>query len=232
MLANPRTEAPGPTQRDAIDAALHGTPLERVRIASHAMRALMRDPTQTEKVFLIGLTLGRRQLPRLAAQFLASEDGNWLLENRPAIDSQHVDFDGLRNLPDGTLGREYMRFLDENGLDADFFQAPPGLPPMVRYMIQRIRQTHDLWHVVTGCTSDPDGEAELQGFYFGQTGMPAAALLALGGGLRETRQHPDTLARVLRAWRRGRAAAPLPPFRWERHWERPLSEVRAELGID
>ena len=33
--------------------------------------------------------------------------------------------DALRAMPDGTLGREYMRFLDGNGITPDAFEELP-----------------------------------------------------------------------------------------------------------
>jgi ubiquinone biosynthesis protein COQ4 len=225
------TTPSSPTESDAVRAALTGTALDRARVAGRALRTLLRDPEQTESVFVIAIALNRRRLPQLAAQFLADEDGAWLMEHQPALDSHQVDHDWLRTLPAGTLGREYVRFLDDNGLDADFFQAPPGLPPLVRYLAQRMRQTHDLWHVVTGYGSHPAGETELQGFYFGQTGMPSSGLIALGGSIRGLPDVHDLPLRVARAYRRGRRARRLAPLRWELHWDRPLAALRRELSL-
>ena len=35
---------------------------------------------------------------------------------------------------------------------------PAGVAdPRQSYVVQRMRQTHDLWHVATGCNTDPAG---------------------------------------------------------------------------
>lgn len=45
----------------------------------------------------------------------------------------------------------------------------------------RMRDTHDLWHVLTGYSGDVLGETALLGFIFAQTGNPGVALIiALG----------------------------------------------------
>src|SRR5581483_1426369 len=92
--------------------------------------------------------------------------GKRILEERPSIDREHVDFDALRRLPDGTLGREYVRFLDDNHITPDVFQKPEIGDDRIAYVMQRVRQTHDLWHVLTGYTPDVPGEILLQAFTY------------------------------------------------------------------
>jgi ubiquinone biosynthesis protein Coq4 len=96
-----------------------------------------------------------------------------------------------------------------------------------------MRQTHDLWHVVTGCETDPAGEVALQAFTFSQTRTPGSAFLAVFGALRRVREQRDVgiVRDVVTLYRTGRRAGALPSFAWEDHWATPLSEVRAMLGL-
>ncbi len=217
------------SEADAARAALSGTPRERARIAARALAALLRDPDDTRQVFLLGIAANGRAFPRLFARFAATDDGARLLMERPAIDGATVA--RLRGLPADTLGGAYARYLDDNGLDADLFQPPPGLPELVRYLAQRLRQTHDLWHVLTGYLPDVPGEVALQGFTYAQLGAPSAALIAALGTLRWAPSRPEVIAMTLDAYRRGKAAEFLPPVRWEERFDRPLEEARRELRI-
>ena len=62
-------------------------------------------------------------------------------------------------LPEGTLGHGYYRFLHDQGLSpAPFEDIPYDGDPLIRYGILRLRQTHDLWHVLTGYAMDTRGE--------------------------------------------------------------------------
>ncbi len=215
----------------AARIALEGSSLEKLALSVRALTAILRDPDDTRQVFLLGLSANARRLPWLLAQFARDDDGDRLLRERPAIDSRTVDWDALRALPDGTLGREYARYLDEHHLDPDLFQAPPGLPPTVAWLAQRIRQTHDIWHVLTGYAPDVPGEIALQAFTYGQMGMPSAGLIALFGTLRFGLRH-RTLARdVFRGLAHGRRARFLATVVFEDQWARPLGEVRRELGV-
>ena len=150
------------------------------------------------------------------------------------IDSRAVDFAALAALPADTLGGAFARHLKDNNLDPDLFQAPPGLPESVAYVVQRVRQTHDLWHVLTGYATDIPGELALQAFYYGLIGLPSSLLISLFGTLRYTRKFRQTslLRAVRNGYQRGRQAAFLPTIRWEDFWQQPLAEVRRRVRIE
>jgi ubiquinone biosynthesis protein COQ4 len=205
----------------------------RARRAASALGKLLRDPYDTEQVFVLSTHINvgaiRRRLPR----FYASADGRRLYEGDLSIDTAHVDLDALAELPDGTLGREYVRFLRDRGLSPDLFQAPAHVVDRrAAYVMKRLRQTHDLWHLLTGHATNPPGEVALQAFTFGQLGAPSAALIALLGTLREVSGRRTLPREVLAAYRAGRRAAPLAAVVWEDHWSEPLPALRQRLGIE
>lgn len=219
------------SEADAARIALSGSPIERARLGARALFDLLRDPEDTTRVFVLGLLVSRRAYPELLARITLDERGARLLRERPAIDSAHVDFVRLRALPATTLGGAYARYLDEKHLDPDLFQAPPGLPEVPAYVAKRMRQVHDLWHVLTGYDTDVSGEIALQAFTWAQTDAPSAALVTLGGLARFGIADRGLFVRVVDAYRRGRKAEFLAPLWLEEMWERPLDEVRAELHI-
>lgn len=212
----------------AVAIALGGSARARRRLALGALRRLLANPDDTVEVFFLGIALNGPRLPELIGRIAATEAGLALLSERPSIDSRHVDWARLRALPASTLGGAYARYLDDNKLDPDLFQAPPSLPEIPRWVAQRIRQTHDLWHVLTGYAPDVPGELALQAFTYAQLGMPSARIVALFGTLAKA---PGSALRVWDGYRRGRATAFLPIVRFEDHWERDLDELRRELGV-
>jgi ubiquinone biosynthesis protein COQ4 len=215
----------------AARAAFSGRPLERLGIAIAALAKLARDPNDTSQVFLLGLSLNAAKFPELLARILVDEEGARLLREQPSIDSSAVDYDALRALPADTLGGAYVRFLDAHGLDPDMFHAPPALPSVPAYVAKRLRQSHDLWHVVTGYGPDVPGEVALQAFTYAVTHMPSARVIALMGVLRHVVREPRIAKLALEGYRRGKKAAFLPTVPWEALFERPLAEVRGELGL-
>jgi ubiquinone biosynthesis protein COQ4 len=143
-------------------------------------------------------------------------------------------------MPLGSLGRTYADFMGREQISADgLVQASmeggrgpdPDLPPERAWFGARLRDMHDLWHVVTGYNRDLVGEAALLSFTYAQTGNPgigfivAVAWLRAGGELRWAR------AMIREGHRRGRRAAWLPEQEWEDLLALPLAQVRARLGL-
>ena len=217
--------------REAARVALQGTSLERAKLVVNAIRSLLQDTNDTRQVFRIGLVLARRGYPMFLTKLTLDDEGARLLRERPAIDSSAVDFDHLRALPETTLGGAYVRFLDRHGLDPDLFQRPTGLPEVPAYVSQRMRQVHDLWHVLAGYEPDIAGEIAVQAFSFGQTKMIPPALIALVAAAKFAPKQPRIFQMLIDGYRVGSNAKFLPPVWLEEHFERPLDEVRKELGI-
>ncbi len=203
----------------------------RIGVAVRAATALARDPNDTRQVFLLAISIDRPSILQTLAQLSASEDGRALLVERPEISSRAVDYDRLRALSPDTLGGAYVRFLDAHGLDPDMFQRPPGIPIEIAYVAQRIRQTHDLWHVLTGLPTDVPGEIALQAFTRGQLHNRTSWVLSTLGTLLYAFRYPSLLHDV-RAWyRSGKSAAFLLSTRWESLWDEPLDAVRGQFGV-
>jgi ubiquinone biosynthesis protein COQ4 len=203
---------------------------DRVRAALGALCRLMRDPGRLDQVLVFAQAVNAGAVARAVAKVERTEDGRRLFAEMPRIDRQHVDYDALRRLPDGTLGREYVRFLDDNEITPEPFEKLPEVSdPRAAYVMLRMRQTHDLWHVLTAYTTDVRGEVLLQAFTFAQVRVPSAFLLAFLGTLRWVRWTRQHLRDLRDAYRRGKATAPLATFRWEDHWETPVRELRERL---
>jgi ubiquinone biosynthesis protein COQ4 len=157
-------------------------------------------------------------------------DAEALLRDQPRIDARSIDYGALERLPDGTLGREYVRFLQSNKITPEAFERPPQLgDPRLSYLVTRLRQTHDLWHVVTGYPADVRGELLLQAFTYAQLRTPGSALIALLGSLRFGWKFRHHARAMWRAYRRGKEARAFAAFAWERHFEVPGVEVRQLL---
>jgi ubiquinone biosynthesis protein Coq4 len=119
-----------------------------------------------------------------------------------------------RLLPDGTLGREVARFLDENG----FEPINSG---------DWIQQTHDVWHVLTGFSSSAHDEILLQIFTRAQLFRPTSAVVVLVGLLIDLCSFQE-IRQVLKM---GKQAQPLIDWDIESDWKTPLAEVRQRLNV-
>jgi ubiquinone biosynthesis protein COQ4 len=203
----------------------------RLAVAAGAARVLVRDPSRLDQVLVFMQAVNLGSIRRRIREIDAMPGAQVLLREQPRIDARHVDYDALERLPDGTLGREYVRFLRTNGITPEPFEKLPEIgDARAAYLVLRLRQTHDLWHVVTGYGPDVQGEILLQAFTFAQMRAPGSALIAIFGSLRYARKIAGHARALWRAYRRGKTAKPFAPFAWEEHFATPVTEVRAMLA--
>jgi ubiquinone biosynthesis protein COQ4 len=230
------SSSPFPAQpmsaQDDVDAADLST-FERWRRALEALRTVMADPDRTDQVLVFSTYANAGTMHRRLHRFYDDPRGRRLYDEHRTIDSKTVDLDAFLALPAYTLGHAYATFLRSRGLTPEIFDGAPERvsDPKAAYVIQRMRQTHDLWHVVTGHETDPFGEIALQAFTFGQIGAPSTLVLSAAGTLNFRRVRPGLPRAVLAAFKAGRAANPFVIFPWEDHWATPLVEVQRLLNV-
>jgi ubiquinone biosynthesis protein COQ4 len=134
---------------------------------------------------------------------------------------QIVHIEKLRSLPDGTFGRAWADFVDENNLQ----------PFTTGY---RRKQLHDGIHVLTNYDTSPIGEAEVQAFLLGAKFRLTNLLLGLGL-LRTIHKSPRQQLnwdRLRIAYQRGRNSQ-FDPDTWEPEllWHLSLSQVQAMFAV-
>lgn len=221
----------------ARPAALPASDRIRPLVAWRAIRKLIANPDDTALVFEIIEALSGKSRTRVWDRFTRTESGQRLLAARPNILAKLCDRESLLAFPQGTLGRTYGEFMSREQISADgLVEASEewlrdDLPAERRWFANRLRDTHDLWHVVTGYGRDLVGEASLLAFTYAQTRNPgigfivAVAYLKAGGVDRPAR-------RLLReGYRRGKRSAWLPGVEWEELLALPLERVREELRV-
>jgi len=209
----------------------------RPLVALRALRQLLRDPDDTALVFRIVDALKGRHELRMLERMNASSTGRRILgESRELLECLS-DRESLRRLPEGSLGREYAGFMDREQLSAAGLVSaseqvrgaprPEAGPSGV--LGRRMRDSHDLWHVVTGYDRDLVGEAALLAFTYAQTRNRGIGFIVAVAWWRS----PHERRRVIReAYRRGRKARWLPAASWEELLPEPLSQVRCTLGLE
>lgn len=217
---------------DALDASALPAH-ERWSRAARALARVLANPDATDQVLVFSTYANAGSMHRRLHRFFEDPAGQRLFAEQRTIDSKTVDLDVLAALPVGMLGHAYAAFLRSRGFTPEVFEGPPAgiRDPKAAYVVQRMRQTHDLWHVVTGHSTDPAGEIALQAFTFGQVRAPSTFILSAMGTLRAVGQGAFIARDVLAAYRAGTRANRFPTFPWEDHWATPLSEVRAMLGV-
>lgn len=203
----------------------------RGMLACRAGIALALDPYDTQQVFYLAQILDSDSFDRIAHDFGSTATGRELLREQPTIDSSHVDYSSLLHLPAHTLGGAYARALRDRGYSPDVFPRPGNLPGDVAYVVQRLRQTHDLWHVITGLDTDIAGEIALQAFTYAQLRQRFSRYIVIFGHLFFLARWPRIYPLCRRAYAIGCSAVPLLNVHWEAHWETPLTVLRSQLRL-
>jgi ubiquinone biosynthesis protein COQ4 len=142
-------------------------------------------------------------------------------------------------LPAGSLGRVYADFTEREQISADgLVEASESVPEDVEPISAeralfglRMRDSHDLWHVVTGYGRDLVGEAALLAFTYRQIQNRGIGLIVLVAYWKAGNESPEHRAMIRDGYRRSKKASWLPGADWETLLERPLDEVRQTLGV-
>lgn len=225
------------------------TPMSPPRLqpfrALRAFNRLMKDKEDTRQVFELMQALNGKSVVRGYRRLTATVEGGRIAYRRVELNGVLSNRAYLAAFAPGTLGAAYRDFMRAEQLSAE------GLAEISRESLQRvgvmiemehpvawygrrIRDCHDIWHVLTGYGRDALGELSLVAFSYAQTRSLGWALIAVGGSLRALRHNPDGL-RVIRAvreaYRRGKAAAWLPGEDVEALFAMPLEVVRKRLNL-
>jgi ubiquinone biosynthesis protein COQ4 len=96
----------------------------------------------------------------------------------------------------------------------------------------RLRDQHDLWHVITGFGRDVAGEACLLAFTYAQTKNRGIGFIGVMGAFKLRRVFGRRFfSSMWQAYQMGRRTEWLPGQFWEQRLAQPLETVRHELGI-
>ncbi|CAM9680694.1 unnamed protein product, partial [Choristocarpus tenellus] len=255
------SSASGPPEGPALYSS-HAptTPLQRLTVAGYAALSALRDSKRADMVAALGEVTGRMALERLHRTMLLDPEGLQVLRARPVINEATLDLPGLAALPKGSLGRSYSDFMGKYGFSPDSRSQVRFVDdPDLAYVMQRYREVHDLWHVLSGLPPTVEAELALKWFELVQTGLPVCALSAVFGPLALPRHEPRENSGVMKHWgkdskdesksrhgsrevlngtylpwalRTGRRARSLICVWYERRWEMTVDEVRRELRVD
>ena len=145
-----------------------------------------------------------------------------------------IDLDALEQLPAGSLGQCYASQLKSQGITPDTLIDPAPITSDQEFIVHRLKETHDIVHVLTGFGVDGVGEIGLQAFNLAQNRSPLAVLLIFGGMLKtlqDDRPLEALLHAISRGFEMGLKADCVVACKLEDAWERPLSEWRAQLKL-
>lgn len=205
-------------------------------------RKLVADKEDTEQVFhIIEATAGRKSA-RQAAAFVKSPDGQRLLAKGNDLPPMLDDHDRWADCAPNSVAAHYMAFMRREGLTAaglvaeshKFKPLEDRHEDLYEWYFDRLRDTHDLFHVLTGYGRDALGETALLGFSYSQNHNKGILFIAYAGA-REIKNDSGTAAPIYGAInegrRLGRACAKLAHQDVEALMREDIDEARARLNL-
>lgn len=214
--------------------------LQPVR-AFKAVQRLMADKEDTAAVFDLMRALTGKAIPKGYARLMKTPQGGRIAYERDEFNDRLMDRAWLESFGPGTVGAAYLAHMDERGFTADGLKEISeqtadsqieAAHPLVWYG-RRLRDVHDVWHVLTGYRTDALGEACLVAFSYSQTrslGFGVIALAAANQYRRVKNGQPYAKA-IAQAWKNGKAAAWLPEVDYPSLFAESLESARVRLGI-
>lgn len=220
--------------------AWDGFKLQPIR-AFKAVRRLIADKEDTAQVFEIMKALTGAAIPKGYRRLLSTPRGGRIAYEREEFAERLSDTAWLAGFGPGTVGEAYRAFIAPRGLSAEGLAEESrkvadadidALHPLAWYG-RRLRDVHDVWHVLTGYGTDVLGEVCVVAFSYAQTRSLGFAAIAVAGA-REFGRLKDGQpygGAVREAWRNGRKAAWLPAVDYPALFAMPLAEARERLAI-
>ena len=228
---------------ETFRAPMSDEPLIRPRrdwgAALKALGRLLSDKEDTGQVFEIMRALNGDANVKNYRQLLGTAQGGRLAYERVELAQRLMDDVWLDSFASGTVGAAYRDFIRSENLSAD------GLAEISRQTLskveeqhpyawfgRRIRDSHDIWHILSGYHRDGLGEACLVAFSYAQTRALGWALIAAGASWRALQAGSRPHARAIwQGYQRGKAAKWLPGEDFTALMNEPLEAARRRLNI-
>lgn len=205
-----------------------------------AIRRLLQNPDDTSQVFKIIQALSGNNIRYPVDRLRREPGGAEMLAIKPDIVAVLNDRERLAQMPAGSIGRAYYNFVHRENLSADGLvesskdsRAKEWFTAEERWTADRLRDIHDLQHVLTGYGRDPVGELSLLAFMTTQVPNRGIDFIIFMAKRKYQREMPklDIAALIDEGRRLGKSAAWMLAVPWEDRLHEPLDEVRASLGF-
>lgn len=224
-----------------IDPQRKSPRIRPVKAMGH-MKILLADKEDTEQVFHIIEALNGKTLERSLKRAIRTPAGLAMMERGrelPPIMDDHARWEAL---PDGTVGRAYVAFMKREGLTAaglveeseKMFAHHERFEDDLEFYGRRLRDTHDLYHVLTGYGRDTLGEICVLAFSHAHQGGLGTEFISIMGARDLAKEFPDaSLVKSARkeAKRNGRASQSLVNEDIVALMHEPLVDARHRMGI-
>jgi ubiquinone biosynthesis protein COQ4 len=204
---------------------------------------LHKDPKNLDEIFEIMRILNRNSHKKNYYKLLKTDDGGKVAYFRDELEPKLMDKAWLASLPEHSLGSVYLKWIQQEKISAeqlanaslrrveDFKKPHPYF-----WTARKIRDCHDIWHVLCGYGTNKIGESCLVAFTYTQTGGKGWLLVALNALFTVLKKGKGkkkwlALAAILEGFKRGRKAIYLLSVDYDTLFHMNINEARKILNI-
>jgi ubiquinone biosynthesis protein COQ4 len=203
------------------------------------MRALRENPDDTVAAIRVIGALAGNSSARSFRRFRRSPQGQLILREKRDLYALLSDSARLLAMPTGSFGRTLGDWFERENINTQGLaqasetarsRSDRELSQEQEMYFSLLRNLHDVFHVLTGYDRDLRGESAVLAFTIAQNYNRGIAYLVFNA-LRAEGWNSRGGRLIRQAFRRGRHAKPLALQNWEELFERPIGEVRDQLGV-
>lgn len=208
-----------------------------------SLRNLHRNPKDLDEIFEIMRIMNRGSHKKNYHRLLKSDAGGRIAYDRVELEPKLMDREWLAQFPDGSVGSAYRSWVQSEAISAEqlanaslrrvtYFRKPH---PYI-WLARKIRDCHDIWHVLGGYGTDKLGESCLVAFTYKQTGGRGWLLVAMNAlftVLTRGKGKKKWIAwkAIMEGFERGERADYLLEVDYEKLFSMPLEQARSLLNI-
>lgn len=208
--------------------------------AWHHFKIVIKDKEQTNEIVAVCDALPWRGMLDAAAAFLATDRGRAIFKAEPSLPEFLDDHAALRRTPTGSFAHAYCDFMERERLSAAGMvaatvarQDAQTLDDGVAWYIDRLRDFHDILHIVTGYGRDLLGEQCIFAYMYHQRPSPGHLALAWAGTLMmkvKIKTRAPIIRALLEARDNGRRCPRIVELPIKELFSMPLTAVREQLN--
>jgi ubiquinone biosynthesis protein COQ4 len=210
--------------------------------AWHHFSNFRENKEETSEVFGVFEALPWRGVIERASRFLSEERGRSIFGSEPFLPEILDDHQSLRRLPKNSFAHEYCDYMEREQLTAEgLVQATTAcrgdsqrLDDGVEWYNDRLRDTHDLLHILTGFGRDTLGEQCVLAYVYKQRPSPGHVTVAYAGALLmlgKMKSRAPVLRAVMEAQRNGKSCMTIAEQSVRELLRMSSEEVRKYLNI-
>ena len=179
---------------------------------------------------LVDSFLDTPQMNACITRFRELPGGSEMMDERyPPL---QPDLDSLAQYPAGSLGHEYAALIRRLNYDPEFFR-PRLIDTEGRWLTQRIATTHDIHHLISGFSTEREGENGVLAITASQIGFPAYVSLNQAvqtGNFRfKLKSYPAINKAINHGITIGFTSQAFCTARWEEQWGWTIEQWRNHL---